>query len=64
MALACTGKNRNLYFILGWKLEGKKLLVRLTCGRKENTKLVFKEQDGMAWIGFIQLRSGNSGGLL
>jgi hypothetical protein len=41
-----------------WKLEGKKLLVRLTCGWQENIKLGLQGTgwDGMDWIHPTQVR--------
>jgi len=58
MVLACISKTRDWYFILTWKLEGKKLLVRLTCGWKENIKLGLQVTgwDGKDWINPIQVR--------
>jgi hypothetical protein len=41
-----------------WKLKGKMLLVRLTCGWKENIKLGLQGRgwDGMDWTHPIQVR--------
>jgi hypothetical protein len=50
--------------VLVIKSERWRLLVRPNHRWQDNTKMAFKQYDGMAWTDFIWLRKGTSGGLL
>jgi hypothetical protein len=52
---------RNTYRILEGKPEENRPLGRSRCRWKDNTKMNLRE---IVWIGFIWLRTGDSGGLL
>jgi hypothetical protein len=62
--VARIGEKRHAYRFLVGKPEGKRPLGRSRHGWENNSKMVFRESDGVARTGLIKFKIVTSGGIL